>query len=155
VCSSPPRSPPRAGTGGRTDAYTILDLDRHPVALTGRGEHFRCASAAFAAYGRPRARPADPPPATDLADPAYADPLLIHIAALLRTVDVPTGCNIMGAEIDRRLDGSASRSQPPRVARLRVSCLNWPWRLRRSRRARPAAAQTSDPSGYFPCAMQR
>ena len=71
------------------DAYTVLDLDRHPVPLADRAEHFRRASAAFAAYGGPGAQPADPPPAAELADPAYAEPLLIHIAALLRTVDMP------------------------------------------------------------------
>ena len=70
-------------------AYTVLDLDRHPVPLADRAEHFRRASAAFAAYGGPGARPADPPPAAELDDPAYAEPLLIHIAALLRTVDMP------------------------------------------------------------------
>ena len=71
------------------DAYTGLDLDRHPIPAADRAEHFRRASGAFAAYGGPGARPADPPTA-ELDDPAYADPLLIHIAALLRTVDMPT-----------------------------------------------------------------
>ena len=71
------------------DAYTVLDLDRHPVPLADRAEHFRRASIAFAAYGGPGARSAVPPPAAELADPAYAEPLLIHIAALLRTVDMP------------------------------------------------------------------
>ena len=69
------------------DAYTVLDLDRHPVPLADRAEHFRRASTAFAAYGGPGAQPADPPPAAELDDPAYAEPLLIHIAALLRTVE--------------------------------------------------------------------
>ena len=36
----------------------------------------------------PGAQPAVPPPAAGLADPAYAEPLLIHIAALLRTADM-------------------------------------------------------------------
>ena len=71
------------------DAYTVLDLDRHPVPPADRAEHFRRASTAFAAYGGPGARSADPPPAAELDDPAYAEPLLIHIAALLRTVDMP------------------------------------------------------------------
>ena len=71
------------------DAYTVLDLDRHPVPPADRAEHFRRASAAFAAYGGPGAQPAGPPPTAELADPAYAEPLLIHIAALLRTVDMP------------------------------------------------------------------
>jgi hypothetical protein len=37
-------------------SYTILDLDRHPVALVGRAEHSRRASVAFAAYGGLRMR---------------------------------------------------------------------------------------------------
>ena len=73
---------------GLDDAYTILDLDRHPVPLADRAEHFRRASIAFAAYSGPGARPAVPPPAAELDDPAYAEPLLIHIAALLRTADM-------------------------------------------------------------------
>ena len=71
------------------DAYTVLDLDRHPVPPADRAEHFRRASTAFAAYGGPGAPPADLPPPAELDDPAYAEPLLIHIAALLRTVDMP------------------------------------------------------------------
>ena len=40
-------------------AYTIVDLDRHPVPPAGRAEHFRRASTAFAAFGDPgRRRPA-------------------------------------------------------------------------------------------------
>ena len=69
------------------DAYTVLDLDQHPVPVADRAEHFRRASAAFAEVTQ--AQSADPPPAAELADPAYAEPLLIHIAALLRTVDLP------------------------------------------------------------------
>ena len=69
------------------DAYTVVDLDRHPVPPAERAEHFRRASTAFAAYRGPGTPPAHPPPPTDLDDPAYAEPLLIHIAALLRTVD--------------------------------------------------------------------
>jgi Tetratricopeptide repeat len=69
------------------DSYTVLDLDRHPVPPAGRAEHFRRASAAFAAYRGLQARQADAPLAAELEDPAYAEPLLIHIAALLRTVD--------------------------------------------------------------------
>ena len=71
------------------NAYTVLDLGRHPVPVADRAEHFRRASAAFAAYGGPGTEPADLPTAAELADPAYAEPLLIHIAALLRTVDMP------------------------------------------------------------------
>ena len=80
-----PAGPP----AGADDAYTVLDLDRHPVPPADRAEHFRRASTAFAAYSGPRAPPADLPPAAELDDPAYAEPLLIHIAALLRTVDTP------------------------------------------------------------------
>ena len=69
-------------------AYTIVDLDRHPVPPADRAEHFRRASTAFAAFGEPGAPPAGVPPA-GLDDPAYAEPLLIHIAALLRTVATP------------------------------------------------------------------
>jgi hypothetical protein len=75
---------------GLASASTILDLDRHPIPLADRAEHLRRASAAFAAYGRPGAEPASPPPTAGLADPAYAGPLLIHIAALLQTVDIPS-----------------------------------------------------------------
>jgi hypothetical protein len=70
-------------------AWAVLDLDRHPVPPADRAEHFRRASTAFAAYSGPGAQPADPPPAAELSDPAYAEPLLIHIAALLRTTDLP------------------------------------------------------------------
>ena len=70
---------------GLDDAYTVVDLDRYPVPPADRAQHFRCASTAFAAYGGPRAQPAVSPPAAELDDPAYAEPLLIHIAALLRT----------------------------------------------------------------------
>ena len=68
-------------------AYTVLDLDRYPVPLAGRAEHFRAASTAFAAYGSPGAPPSGAPGPAGLDDPAYADPLLIHIAALLGTMD--------------------------------------------------------------------
>ena len=42
------------------DAYTVLDLDRHPVPPAGRAEHFRRASAAFAAYGGTRGAASGP-----------------------------------------------------------------------------------------------
>ena len=98
------------------DACTVLDLDRHPVPLADRAEHFRRASAAFAAYGGPGAQPADPPPAAELADPAYAEPLLIHIAALLRTVDMPATPAPPGPGQDR-----APAKTSPRVSRVRRS----------------------------------
>ena len=55
-------------------AYTVLDLDRHPVPPADRAEHFRRASTAFAAYRGPGAPPADVPPPAELDDPAYAGP---------------------------------------------------------------------------------
>ncbi len=73
---------------GLEDACTVVDLERHPVPPADRAEHFRRASIAFAAYSGPGARPAVPPSAAELADPAYAEPLLIHIAALLRKADM-------------------------------------------------------------------
>ena len=82
--------------------YTVLDLDRHPVPSADRAEHFRRASIAFATYSGSHAPPAEPPPAPELADPAYAEPLLIHIAALLRTLDTPaTPPPGSGAEADQ------------------------------------------------------
>ena len=68
------------------NAYTALNLDRHPIPPHDRAEHFRRASDAFAPYGGAGTQPVDPPPAAELDDPAYAEPLLIHIDALLRTV---------------------------------------------------------------------
>jgi hypothetical protein len=70
-------------------AFAVLDLDRHPVPVADRTEHFRRASTAFAAYRDPEAPLADVLPPVGLADAAYAEPLLIHIAALLRTVTTP------------------------------------------------------------------
>ena len=101
------------------DAYTVLDLDRHPVPLADRAEHFRRASAAFAAYGGPGAQPADPPPAAELADPAYAEPLLIHIAALLRTVDMPA-TPPPGPGEDRAPDDDITAAQPGPPVRQRL-----------------------------------
>ena len=93
------------------DAYTVLDLDRHPVPLADRAEHFRRASTAFAAYGGPGAPPADAPPPAELADPAYAEPLLIHIAALLRTVDIPA-TPPPGPGEERAPDDDSTAGQP-------------------------------------------
>ncbi|HEV3292940.1 MAG TPA: serine protease, partial [Streptosporangiaceae bacterium] len=72
---------------GLDDAFTVVNLDRHPVPPADRAEHFRRASIAFVAYSGPGARPTVSPSA-ELDDPAYAEPLLIHIAALLRTADI-------------------------------------------------------------------
>ena len=107
------------------DAYTVLDLDRHPVPPADRAEHFRRASTAFAAYGGPGAPPADAPPPAELDDPAYAEPLLIHIAALLRTVDTlrhPAAGPGRGAR--RRSDDSTAGQPglPVRQALLQALC---------------------------------
>jgi Tetratricopeptide repeat len=101
-------------------ASTILDLDRHPVPPADRAEHFRRASAAFAAYGVPGTRPTDPPPAAGLADPAYAEPLLIHIAALLRTVGMPATAAPQGPSADRAPDSAIAASQPGVPVRQRL-----------------------------------
>ena len=106
-------------------AYTALDLDRHPVPLADRTEHFRCASAAFAAYRDSEMAPADVPEPTGLADPAYGDPLLIHIAALLRMLDVsatspPSG---RGDDPTQEKDGTAGQpGLPVRQVLLRALC---------------------------------
>ena len=98
-------------------AYMIVDLDRHPVPLAGRADHFRRASTAFAAYGGADAQPADPP--TELDDPAYAEPLLIHIAALLRTVQ--TSATPPPPGLDKNL--TARQPGPPvRQRLLRALC---------------------------------
>ena len=93
----------------------VLDLDRHPVPPADRAEHFRRASTAFAAYRGPGAPPADVPLPAELDDPAYAEPLLIHIAALLRTVDTsatspPPG---PGGGARPRKDSTAARHAGP------------------------------------------
>ena len=107
------------------DAYTVLDLDRHPVPLAGRAEHFRRASTAFAAYRGPEAQPVDAPPPAELDDPAYAEPLLIHIAALLRTVDTSATPPPPGPGEDRapEKDITAGQPGPPvRQALLQALC---------------------------------
>jgi hypothetical protein len=78
--------------------YSILDLDRYPVPPADRAEHFRRASNAFAAYRSPGTTPADVPLSAELDDPAYRDPLLIHIAALLRTMDTSAAPPLAPAE---------------------------------------------------------
>ena len=100
-------------------AYTFLDLDRHPVPLGNRAEHFRRASAAFAAYGGPGAQPAGPPPTAELADPAYAEPLLIHIVALLGTVDMPA-TPLPGLGQDRGPGDDITAAQPGLPVRWRL-----------------------------------
>ena len=105
-------------------ACTVLDLDRHPVPPAGRAEHFRRASIAFAAYRDPGALPVDPEPSAELDDPAYAEPLLIHIAALLRTVATPaTPPPGAGQERAAHSDSSAGqRGLPGRQALLQALC---------------------------------
>ena len=100
-------------------AWAVLDLDQHPVPLADRAEHFRRASAAFAAYGGPGAQPADPP-AAELNDPAYAEPLLIHIAALLRTVDMPATPAPRGPGKDGYPIGDSTAGQPGSPVRQRL-----------------------------------
>ena len=107
------------------DAYTILGLDRHPVPPADRVEHFRRASAAFAAYRSSRAQPVHPLPVTELDDPAYAEPLLIHIAALLRTVDQSATPRPQGLGQNRVVDEdiTADRTASPvRQQLLRALC---------------------------------
>ena len=107
------------------DAYTVLDLDRHPVPAADRTEHFRRTSTAFAAYRSPGAPPADVPPPAELDDPAYGEPLLIHIAALLRTVDTSATPSALGRGEDRAAqdDGSASQlGVPVRQVLLQALC---------------------------------
>ena len=86
----------------------------------GRAEHFRRASTAFAAYRDPGALPADVPPPAELDDPAYAEPLLIHIAALLRTVDTsatpPPGPGQERAADERQQRGPAGPAGPAGAA---------------------------------------
>ncbi|HLN67419.1 MAG TPA: serine protease [Streptosporangiaceae bacterium] len=110
---------------GLDDAYTVVDLDHHPVPFVDRAEHFRRASIAFAAHADPGARPVVPPPAAELNDPAYAEPLLIHIAALLRTVAMPATQAPPGQGQNRgQGDGSttAQRGAPVRTRLLRSLC---------------------------------
>ena len=100
------------------DAYTILDLDQYPVLVADRAEHFRRASLAFAEATR--AQPADPPPPAELADPAYAEPLLIHIAALLRTVDLSSSPRPQGQGRERIADDEITAAQPGSPVRQRL-----------------------------------
>ena len=101
------------------DACTVLDLDRYPVPLADRAEHFRRASAAFADYGGLGVQLAGPPTA-ELADPAYAEPLLIHIAALLRTVDMPPTPLPPDPDRNRALGDDIAAAQPRSPVRQRL-----------------------------------
>ena len=107
------------------DSYMILDLDRHPVPPADRAEHFRRASAAFAAYRGPETPPPDAPPPAELDDPAYGEPLLIHIAALLRTMDTSATPSPPGPAEERARDDGSTAGQPGppvRQALLRALC---------------------------------
>ena len=106
------------------DAYTVVDLDRYPVPPADRAEHFRHASAAFAAFRDPGTPAVGVPPPAGLDDPAYAEPLLIHIAALLRTVATPT-TPPPGSGQERAADndsGAGQRGLPVRQVLLRALC---------------------------------
>ncbi len=105
---------------GLDNAYEVLDLDRHPIPAADRTEHFRCASVAFADYGGPGARSADLPPA-ELEDQAYAEPLLIHIAALLRTLEATAAPPGSGGKVAPDETGSQQGS-PVRQRLLRALC---------------------------------
>jgi tetratricopeptide (TPR) repeat protein len=103
-------------------AYTVLDLDRHPVPPADRAEHFRRASTAFAAYRAPGVPSAGVPSPAGLDDPAYAEPLLIHIAALLRTVAAPA-TPAPGQVRAAQGDGGAGQpGLPVRQALLQALC---------------------------------
>ena len=104
------------------DAYTVLDLDRHPVPLADRAEHFLRASTAFAAYGGPGASSVDPTPPAGLDDPAYAEPLLIHIAALLHTVDTSATSPPPGPGEKSSADKDSTPGQPVRQALMQALC---------------------------------
>jgi hypothetical protein len=102
-------------------SYTSLDLDRHPVAPADRAEHFRYASAAFAAYRGPGTPSADMAPPGGLDDQAYGEPLLIQIAALLRTVDTSASAPPpLGEESTLGKDSTAGL--PVRQALLQALC---------------------------------
>ena len=106
------------------DSYTVLDLDRYPVPPADRAKHFGRASTAFAAYRGPDTPTADVPPPSELDDPAYGEPLLIHIAALLRTMQTratlqpgPAEEHAKDEEITADLPG-----RPVRQGLLRALC---------------------------------
>jgi tetratricopeptide (TPR) repeat protein len=104
-------------------AYTVLDLDRYPVPAADRAEHFHRASVAFGAYRDPGAPLADAPPPVGLDDPAYAEPLLIHIAALLGTVAISTTpAPDPGREHTLGKDLTADQDPPVRQTLLRTLC---------------------------------
>ena len=110
---------------GLDDAYTVVDMDRHPVPLADRVEHFGRASIAFAAYSGPGAQPTVPPTGAELDDAAYAEPLLIHIAALLRMVDIPATPAPTGPDRDRASGEDMTAPQPGAPVRqqlLRALC---------------------------------
>ena len=103
-------------------SYIILDLDRHPVPPADRAEHFRRASTAFAAYRGLGAPPADVPLPAELDDPVYADPLLIHIAALLHTVDTSATSPPPSPAEERSADEDSTAGMPVRQALLQALC---------------------------------
>ena len=60
------------------------------------------------------------PPPAGLDDPAYAEPLLIHIAALLGTVATPATLLPSGPGQERDADNDSSASQPSLLVRQRL-----------------------------------
>ena len=102
------------------DSYTILDLNNYPVALSDRAEHFRRASIAFADHGLPDAQPITPPPSSELVNPAYDEPLLIHIAALLRTVGTSATSFPANKGEDRNSAKDISATEPDSSVRQRL-----------------------------------
>ena len=62
---------------------------------------------------------AGPPPTAELADPAYAEPLLIHIVALLGTVDMPA-TPLPGLGQDRGPGDDITAAQPGLPVRWRL-----------------------------------
>ena len=105
-------------------AYTLLDLDRHPILAADRAEHFHQAATAFATYRESGAPPASLQPPAGLEDPAYRDPLLIHIAALLRTVDTSAAPPLAPAEerIEETDRIAGQPGLPVRQALLQALC---------------------------------
>jgi Tetratricopeptide repeat/Anaphase-promoting complex subunit 5 len=105
-------------------SYTVLDMDHHPLPPADRAEHFRQASTAFALFSGAGTQPAQVPVQTELEDPAYAEPLLIHIAALLRTVGQSTASPPTRTAEQHALeeDISARESIPVRRVLLQALC---------------------------------
>ena len=107
---------------GLDNAYMVVNLERYPVPLADRAEYFRRASCAFAAYGSPWAQPTVSPSVAELADPACAEPLLIHIAALLRTADISACPPGAGKDRPTGEDPTIDQGLSARQGLLRALC---------------------------------